>query len=106
MYIYINERTLNRPVDVKERLRYTLGIELDETDLCEMEDRLVQEELSPTQEVGIDNGSDKDIDSSHVERFNEAESVYSSANALHKQMASKELEHGAKRPTIAETRNI
>jgi len=42
MYIYINERTL------KKRLRYTQGIEVDKEELCEMEDRLLQEEIAMT----------------------------------------------------------
>ncbi len=48
MYIYINERTLNRPRELKKRLRYTQGIEVDEEELCEMEDRLLQEEIAMT----------------------------------------------------------
>jgi len=48
MYIYINERTLNRPRELKKRLRYTQGIEVDEEELCEMKDRLLQEEIAMT----------------------------------------------------------
>lgn len=29
IFIYMNERTLNRPVDAKELLRYTIGMEMD-----------------------------------------------------------------------------
>ncbi len=46
MYIYINERTLNRPRDLKKKLRYTQGIEIDEEELLDMEDRLLQEEVA------------------------------------------------------------
>ncbi len=46
MYIYMNERTLNRPKDLKKKLRYTQGIEIDEEKLCEMKDRLLQEEIA------------------------------------------------------------
>jgi hypothetical protein len=46
MYIYINERTLNRSRELKKRLRYTQGVEVDEEKLCEMENRLLQEEIA------------------------------------------------------------
>ena len=46
MYIYINERTLNRPRDLKKKLRYTQSIEIDEEELLDMEDRLLQEEVA------------------------------------------------------------
>ncbi len=46
MYIYINERTLNRSRELKKRLRYTQGVEIDEEKLCEMKDRLLQEEIA------------------------------------------------------------
>ncbi len=39
------ERTLNRP-NLKRKLRYTQSIEIDEEELCEMEDRLLQEEIA------------------------------------------------------------
>ena len=45
MFIYMNERTLNRPTDFKSKLQFA-GIDINETDLCEMEDRLLQEEIS------------------------------------------------------------
>lgn len=45
MFIYINERTLNRPMDMKRKLQFA-GIDIDETELCEMKDRLLQEEIS------------------------------------------------------------
>jgi hypothetical protein len=48
MYIYINERTLNRPRELKKRLRYTQRIEIDEEELCEMKNRLLQEEIAMT----------------------------------------------------------
>ncbi len=41
-----NERTLNRPRDLKKKLRYTQGIEIDEEELLDMEDRLLQEEIA------------------------------------------------------------
>ena len=46
MYIYMNERTLNRSKDLKKRLRYTQSIEIDEEKLCAMKDRLLQEEIA------------------------------------------------------------
>jgi len=46
MYIYMNERTLNRPKNLKKKLRYTQSIEIDEKKLCEMKNRLLQEELA------------------------------------------------------------
>ena len=42
----MNESTLNRPKDLKRKLRYTQSIEIDEEKLCEMEDRLLQEEIA------------------------------------------------------------
>ncbi len=42
----MNESTLNRPKDLKKKLRYTQSIEIDEEELCEMEDKLLQEELA------------------------------------------------------------
>ena len=45
MFIYMNERTLNRPTDFKSKLQFA-SIDINETDLCEMEDRLLQEEIS------------------------------------------------------------
>ena len=41
-----NERTLNRPRDLKKKLRYTQGIEIDEEELLDMKDRLLQEEIA------------------------------------------------------------
>ncbi len=46
MYIYMNERTLNRPKNLKKKLRYTQSIEIDEEELCEMKDKLLQKELA------------------------------------------------------------
>jgi hypothetical protein len=46
IYIYINERTLNRPRDLKKKLRYTQSIEINEKKLLDMEDRLLQEEVA------------------------------------------------------------
>ena len=34
--------------ELKKRLRYTQGVEVDEEELCEMEDRLLQEEIAMT----------------------------------------------------------
>ena len=48
MYIYINERTLNRSQDLKKKLRYTQSIEIDEKKLLNMKDRLLQEEVAMT----------------------------------------------------------
>ncbi len=48
MYIYINERTLNRSRELKKRHRYTQRVEIDEEKLCEMKDRLLQEEIAMT----------------------------------------------------------
>ena len=45
MFIYLNERTLNRPKEIKRKLQFA-GIDIEEDDLCEMEDRLLQEEIS------------------------------------------------------------
>jgi len=45
MYIYINERTLNRSRELKKRLRYIQSVEINEKKLCEMKDRLLQEEI-------------------------------------------------------------
>ncbi len=38
--------TFNRPRDLKKKLRYTQGIEIDEEELLDMEDRLLQEEVA------------------------------------------------------------
>ena len=45
MFIYLNERTLNRPKEIKRKLQFA-GIDIEEDDLYEMEDRLLQEEIS------------------------------------------------------------
>ncbi len=45
MYIYINERTLNRSRELKKRLRYIQSVEINEKKLCEMKYRLLQEEI-------------------------------------------------------------
>ncbi len=34
--------------ELKKRLRYTQGVEIDEEELCEMENRLLQEEIAMT----------------------------------------------------------
>jgi hypothetical protein len=47
MFIYMNERTLNRFKNVKSKLQLA-DIEIDEMKLCEMKDRLLQEEISLT----------------------------------------------------------
>ena len=39
MYIYRNQPTLNRPHDLKRRLRFTQGMKFDENELMDMEDR-------------------------------------------------------------------
>ncbi len=44
----MNEPTLSRPKDLKKKLRYTQGIEIDEEKLCEMKDKLLQ----PTGGIG------------------------------------------------------
>ncbi len=67
MYIYINERTLNRSRELKKRLRYTQGVEVDEEKLCEMKDRLLQEEiamarLNPSSEDTLNEYLDSVID--------------------------------------------
>jgi len=46
MYIYMNERTLNRSKNLKKKLRYTQSIEIDEKKLCEMKNKLLQKELT------------------------------------------------------------
>jgi len=46
MYIYMNERTLNRSKNLKKKLRYTQSIEIDEKKLCEMKNRLLQKEIA------------------------------------------------------------
>lgn len=46
MYIYMNQRTLNRPRDLKRRLCFTQEVEFDEDELIEMEDRLLAEETA------------------------------------------------------------
>jgi len=48
MYIYINERTLNRSQDLKKKLRYTQSIEIDEKKLLNMKDRLLQKKVAIT----------------------------------------------------------
>ena len=40
-YIYMNNRTLNRPQNIKKKLTF-VDIELNENYLCEMEDNLLQ----------------------------------------------------------------
>jgi len=45
MYIYINERTLNRLRELKKRLCYTQSVEIDEKKLCEMKNRLLQKKI-------------------------------------------------------------
>jgi hypothetical protein len=47
MFIYMNERALNRSKDMKSKLQFA-GIDIDETNLCEMKNRLLQEEESLT----------------------------------------------------------
>ena len=48
MYIYINERTLNRSRNLKKKLRYTQSIEIDEKKLLNMKDRLLQKKVAMT----------------------------------------------------------
>jgi hypothetical protein len=43
----MNERALNRPKNIKSKLQFA-DIDIDETDLCEMKNRLLQEENSLT----------------------------------------------------------
>jgi hypothetical protein len=47
MFIYMNERTINRLKNTKSKLKFA-DINVDETDLCEMKDKLLQEEISLT----------------------------------------------------------
>ena len=44
MYIYRNQPTLNRPHDLKGRLRFTEGMKFGENELIDMEDRSLAEE--------------------------------------------------------------
>ncbi len=39
-------RVINRPRELKKRLRYTQSVEIDEEKLCEMEDRLLEEKIA------------------------------------------------------------
>lgn len=101
MYIYMNERTLHRPIDAKERLQFTMGLALNEADLVDMEDRLIQEELGLTQqniEIEGENRMEEPIREKNSSQFNEAEG---SMNASHKRWASRELEHENKRPSFS-----
>ncbi len=45
MFIYMNERTFDRLKKTKSKLQFE-NIDIDETKLCEMKDRLLQEEIS------------------------------------------------------------
>jgi hypothetical protein len=45
MFIYMNERTLNRPTKMRKKLQFA-GIEIDENDLCEMKDRQMMKKVS------------------------------------------------------------
>lgn len=45
MYIYMNERTLNRPKDLKKKLQF-VDIDLNEKNLCDLENRQLQEKTS------------------------------------------------------------
>jgi hypothetical protein len=45
MFIYMNERTFDRFKNTKSKLQFE-SIDIDETELCEMKDRLLQEEIS------------------------------------------------------------
>jgi len=49
---YILNRVINRPRELKKRLRYTQGVEIDEKKLCEMKDRLLKDmaRLNPSSE--------------------------------------------------------
>ncbi len=47
MFIYMNERALNRLTDIKSKLRFA-DVDIDETNLCEMKNRLLQKENSLT----------------------------------------------------------
>lgn len=44
MYIYINERTLNRLRELKRKLQFA-EIQLEKEELCHMEDRILEEEI-------------------------------------------------------------
>ncbi|MCJ1262397.1 hypothetical protein MMC22_002267 [Lobaria immixta] len=78
MYIHMNERALNRPPDLKNKLQW-VRLELDEADLCEMEDRLIQEEVGLSQQ-------------------SEDAEVPESSSASHKRAASSQLDNEARRP--------
>jgi hypothetical protein len=43
MFIYMNERIFDRFVNIKDKLQFD-KINIDETELCEMKNRLLQEE--------------------------------------------------------------
>ena len=45
MFIYMNDRTLHRPKDTHERLRF-VGVNINEKHLCEMENALIQEKTA------------------------------------------------------------
>ncbi len=45
MFIYMNERTLDRFVNIKDKLQFD-DINIDETELCEMKNKLLQEETT------------------------------------------------------------
>jgi hypothetical protein len=47
MFIYMNERALNRFTNMKSRLQLS-DINIDETEFCEMKDKLLQKEVSLT----------------------------------------------------------
>ena len=80
MYIHMNERALNRPFDLKSKLQYA-GLDFDEAGLCEMEDRLIQEEVGLSQQS-------EEVDVSEPPR------------ASHKQAASSQLDNEARRHWI------
>ena len=60
MYIYMNERTLNRPFEQRKRLQHTQGLMFDDTELVAMEERLLAEETyvhALNQQVDQEGGS-------------------------------------------------
>lgn len=63
IYLYINERILNRPVgntSTKKKLQYTHGLEIQEDDMVNLEELLLREEDAMDGEV-------TDVESDHEE---------------------------------------
>ena len=63
IYLYINERILNRPVgntSTKKKLQYTHGLEIQEEDMVNLEELMLREEDGMDEEV-------TDVESDHEE---------------------------------------